>query len=178
MFSTKEEQHFFSQNRAFRYGDGIFETIIFENTVLKNWNLHINRLKKSIEVLKFDAIDIKKVGNQLIAKIPDQSLSYRIRLQIWRAEGGLYTPKTNQTDIFIDIFPFEKSSNMQLLKTDFATSVYLNFSVFSSLKTCNALPYILASIEKKRTQLRRNHYAIISRIFSRMFELKFILDAE
>lgn len=143
----------FSQNRAFRYGDGIFETIIFENSALKLWDLHLNRLKKGIEILKFEGVDLIEIENQILAKIQDHSKSYRIRLQLWRIDGGLYTPQTNQTQFFIAVSAYSKHTDIQVLDTDFAKSIYLNYSLISSLKTCNALPYVLASIEKKERNL-------------------------
>ncbi|TAF74397.1 MAG: hypothetical protein EAZ53_09135 [Bacteroidetes bacterium] len=145
---------FFTQNRAFRYGDGIFETIIFENNSLNLWHYHIERLKKGIEILKFDCQNLlADLESQILNQIPDQSKNYRIRIQLWRTDGGLYTPLSNRTELFIEVTPFVKQTQIEQLETDFAKSISLSFSPLSALKTCNALLYILASIEKKERNL-------------------------
>ncbi|HVZ24825.1 MAG TPA: aminotransferase class IV, partial [Sediminibacterium sp.] len=84
-------------NRSFRYGDGFFETLKLVNGLLPLGDLHFERLFHSLEVMGFEKPahfhrpyleeQIKKV----VTKNGHTRLA-RIRLTIFRGEGGLYDP--------------------------------------------------------------------------------------
>lgn len=144
------------ENRAFRYGDGLFETIIFKNKELQFWNLHLERLKKGCEILHFNANllfenDFLKI--KVLEKIEYISENKKIRINIWRKDGGLYTPKTNEIDFKINIFDFEPQIEIENIEVGISKNVFLNYSAISMLKTTNSLLYVLAGIEKNERKI-------------------------
>ncbi len=48
------------EDRSFRFGDGVFETVIIANGKMFDWELHKRRLQNGLEYFKLD-IDIEKI---------------------------------------------------------------------------------------------------------------------
>jgi branched-chain amino acid aminotransferase/4-amino-4-deoxychorismate lyase len=71
----------------------------------------------------------------------------RIRLQVWRKTGGLYTPTRQEAEFYISAQPLVEIPAVKQ-KVSFYKEIRLHYSSLSSLKTCNALPYIMAGIAK------------------------------
>jgi len=153
---------FTSQNRAFRYGDALFESIRMFDGRLPFLPYHYERLLKGMEVLGYDIpahYEVSFFENQirrLIETTEKNDQNHRIRLSIYRANGGLYTPE-NDTPIFI--IEHKKTTDNQFfinkngLKIGLYNTIKLPLSPLSNLKTSNALPYILAARFCKKNQL-------------------------
>lgn len=154
----KQDEPFLnSENRAFYYGDGLFETMIFQNGKIIFLEDHLERLSRGLLALKinipaslnFNAItlEIKK-----LVKSNNISEKARIKLVVWRKPGGLFTPESNTGDFLItakELKPLVASPRT----LDFCKSVRLSFSPFSQFKTCSSLTYVLAGIELKERGL-------------------------
>lgn len=141
------------QDRAFMYGDGLFETMIVKEGKIRHLGLHLERLSQGMKTLAMEApAEIHE--QKLIAAINTlmgcngYSTEARVKLQVWRKSGGLYTPQSNKVNTLITLTPFTKRSSI-IHTAAIARTVTLHYSAFSALKTCNALPYIMAGIEKK-----------------------------
>src|SRR5688572_27386045 len=86
-------------NRAFRYGDSIFETIRICNNKIMFLRDHITRLKLGMTVLRMNlpaelnTENIQEFIGQLV-KHNSHAPHVRIRLTVFRNEGGFYTPDT------------------------------------------------------------------------------------
>lgn len=139
---------FSSNNRGFSYGDGLFETIRMADDSIPFLLIHYNRLIKGMNylgivvpetfTLEFVKQEIQKIatGNQ------------RIRFTLTRKAGGKYFPNNNQFDYLIESEVLtsnrfnlnSKGKRLTIFKDE-----YLSCTPLSNLKTCNALPYILAS---------------------------------
>lgn len=148
---------FLPDDRAFRYGDGLFETIIVQNAKPRLWQYHWERLNKGMHLLGMKP-DKKFQESALLNQIPSllaaQGISgnARLRLHVWRKEGGLYSP----TDAAVNfLFRAEElgPTPTETIKAAFAESICLYPTPWSAFKTHNALPYILASQERQRRQL-------------------------
>jgi 4-amino-4-deoxychorismate lyase len=145
-----------SENRSFKYGDGLFETMIFKNGKVQYVEDHFERLFSGMKLLKMNInslVSKTEIISQIHAKLALLSLSEaRIRLTVWRQNGGLYTPKNSDVNYFIEINSLPNyffAKNLTQISSSYAESITLNHSAISHLKTNNSLPYILASIEKK-----------------------------
>lgn len=141
-------------NRAFCYGDGLFETMVVGRGSSSLLSYHFKRLKKGTHVLQ---MKLPFSENELEEFIWKLSLNYhgsllRMRLQLWRKAGGLYAPKEQETEFLLTAAPFTIPL-WEKRKVAFAKKIHLQYSAWSSLKTMNALPYVLAGIEKKERQL-------------------------
>ena len=141
-------------NRAFCYADGIFETIIVRRGTCNLLPYHFNRLSEGLKVLQielpFTLQQLESMVWQLSAQ--QKALTLRMRLQVWRKEGGLYTPSQTTAHYLLTSTLLEKPSQ-EKLQVAFAKKVQLSYSPYSSLKSMNALPYVLAGLEKKERQL-------------------------
>ena len=74
--------------RGFRFGDGVFETMRVSSGKVYQLKLHLNRIKKGLELLKikFDACDLENICDELIKK-NDINDGF-CRISISRGVGG------------------------------------------------------------------------------------------
>ncbi|MFK7946072.1 MAG: aminotransferase class IV [Saprospiraceae bacterium] len=154
-------------NRGFRYGDGIFETIRMFDGKLPFLENHINRLQKGIDFLDLDLsiarhgidfwrFEIRRIVKYYRQKYPKQAKNYRLRLAIFRNDGGFYTPKTSKASYILELSPLEKSKfewNKKGVKIDIFNNIRLSNDKLSNLKTSNGLPYVLAALHKNKHDL-------------------------
>src|SRR5690242_9301840 len=83
------------ENRSFRYGDGFFETMKMINSNIILEELHMERLFHSLQLMQFDKPDyftpsyiLRQIQDLVIANNHRQLA--RIRLMVFRGDGGLY----------------------------------------------------------------------------------------
>ncbi|MBN4065863.1 aminotransferase class IV [Candidatus Amoebophilus asiaticus] len=152
---------FSCHNRAFRYGDGLFETIRMINGKIKLLKEHYHRLSKGMHLLKMhipDQFSISFFDNLIKELLKKNSLTQnaRIRVTIYRNEGGLYVPFDNAISYLIEVEPL-KSEVCQLnekgYKIDIFSEAYKPTYPLSNLKTTNCLIYILAGLYKTENDL-------------------------
>jgi branched-chain amino acid aminotransferase len=144
-------------NRAFKYGDGLFETIRVRNGEILFIEAHFARLSKGLNILRMQnskkPLTIKKfqkILQDFLLKQSDANL--RIRITFFRQGAGLYTPQETAYDYFIESSKLDSASfslNEKGLYLGLCTSVQLSIDQLSNLKTTSALPYVLAALEKK-----------------------------
>ncbi len=149
-------------NRAFRYGDALFETIRYSSRNILYLSDHILRLKLSMPILKMKtpphfSLDyfLNKISDVIYANNM-QDKSVRIRLTVLRSGKGYYYPDTNDVDYLIEVEPIENNfyiSPSSGLVIDLFKDILKPINRLSNLKTANALIYILASINKDSLRL-------------------------
>jgi branched-subunit amino acid aminotransferase/4-amino-4-deoxychorismate lyase len=146
-------------NRAFCYGDAIFETIHGNGTRLQFFESHYQRLEKSMKYLgmeKNSSLEPARLESAII-KLLNKNHFYngvRIRLTVFRDQGGLYTPATNSCSFLVDTTPLDFDQyriNEKGLRTVLFTSLHKPPGSLSNLKTANSLLYIMAGLHKKET---------------------------
>ena len=137
-------------NRAFKYGDGIFETVKVLNGSVVFWEDHYFRLMSSMRMLRMKipmSFTLEFLEAEILKTIKPQeaSTSFRVRLSVYRQDGGLYTPTTNNIDYLIEVSPLkiqEKGSYTIDLFKDF----YNYSGLLSTVKTNNRMLNTLASV--------------------------------
>ena len=145
-------------NRSFRYGDGCFETLKYANDKLLLANYHFERLFDSLQLLKFDCPSfftaeylIQQI-RQLVVKNQNQKLA-RVRLTIFRGNGGLYDPENMAPNWLIQCWPLNDSSNA-LNNNGLVTGIYKGgfkaADAFANLKSNNYLLYSQAALYAKQ----------------------------
>ena len=144
-------------NRAFRYGDGLFESIRIINGTLPLFHLHYPRLMHACEMLRLQ-LDKKFTASYIesqilkIPKVKQLDNNARARLSIFRTAGGYYLPKSSVAEFVIEIRPLTETG-FELNSTGFKIDLYADVekpvSKLSSFKTCNALIYVLASLHRQ-----------------------------
>ena len=142
-----------ADNRGFRYGDGIFETMRMVDERIPLWHLHAERLFNGLKQLEFDLTGLftaEMILEEILKLCKKNSTlkSARIRLSIFRRDGGLYdvadetpnfiiqswaigqlAPSINENGLVIDIYPKARKSCDPL----------------ANLKSNSFLPYSMAA---------------------------------
>lgn len=150
-----------ANNRAFRYGDALFETIRMVGGKALFLDIHLIRLKAGMQLLQMIAPAewTTRFWEQAILELGKKNKvvkDARIRLTVFRNEGGLYTPHTNQVSFLLELTPLDTDGyelNAKGLMIDCFLEMPKHKGPLASIKSANALPYILAGIYAKKNQL-------------------------
>ncbi len=164
----KEEFSLGINNRAFLYGDALFETFIASGTRVVSFKQHLNRLKNSMEVLKMNiptdfrtsmfGDKISELESNIIDLINKNRLfkGIRIRMTVFRKPGGLYTPLTNDVDYLIETTELDHDTyqyNKKGLIVDTFPDINKPVNKLSGIKSTNALLFSMAGIYRTGRKL-------------------------
>ena len=145
------------ENRAFRYGDGFFESIRMFDNKIPFIQSHIKRIKNSMQILQMDSkkkFSAAYFEKQLKITAQKNKLSNaRFRLSFFRNDGGFYTPETNEVSFLIEAFPLTENKftvNKKGYQLGLFDEIKKTNSPLSSVKSVNALLFVMASIYKKK----------------------------
>ena len=148
-------------NRAFRYGDGLFESMRYLNGKLKYAELHAERLQRGMIALKLEGY--KKMNARfLTAKVEElvkrnnYGQNSRVRLTVYRDSDGLYSPAGNQFGYAIEMRTSDEASYIHQAKgliVDVFDEITKPINVLSNHKTCNSLVYVMAGVYRKENSL-------------------------
>lgn len=141
-----------SGNRAFKYGDGLFETLLIINKKTPLLNYNLQRLKKGMLLLGInfpDAWNIAFFEDIISRLVKELNLENgRCKITVWRDGGGLYKPEINDAALLIEITPIT-SPVLSYVQKDLRLGIYDDYPKMihplSACKTANALPYVLAA---------------------------------
>jgi branched-chain amino acid aminotransferase len=145
------------ENRGFKYGDAIFETVKVNNKKVIFWEEHYFRLMASMRMLRMKIpmqFTLEFLEQEILKTVAvlDAADSFRVRLNISRKDGGLYTPTTNEIDYLIDV-----KENTYQTKESYSVDVFKDFynysGLLSTIKTNNRMINTLASIYAKENDL-------------------------
>jgi branched-chain amino acid aminotransferase len=154
-----QDEHFLNHgNRGLRYGDALFETIRVINGKPFFWEDHYLRLMSSMRILRMEIpmdFTMEFLENQMMKTLEANQLIQkpaRVRFTIFRNNGGLYTPQTNDISFIFEAKELtssfytikEKAYKVELFK-DF----YVNPDMLSALKTNNKIINVVGSIYAK-----------------------------
>ena len=143
-------------NRAYKYGDSVFETIKIINGKLVFWEDHYFRLMASMRMLRMRIpmnFTLEFLEEEILKIVSIKSENnLRVRLCITRKDGGFYTPTTNEIDYLI-----ESSEIKFITKDKYTLDLFKDFYIYSgylsTIKTNNKLINTLASIFAKENEL-------------------------
>ena len=150
-----EKAIFTHNNRAFKYGDALFETVRYVNGTLFFWEDHYFRLMASMRILRMEIpmdFTLEFLEDEIKKTIESNQLEsgvVRVRLTVFRNDGGLYTPATNDVSYMIETnameSPFfiieEKPYEVELFK-----DYYVNKDMLSNLKSTNKVLNVVAGV--------------------------------
>lgn len=144
-------------NRGFLYGDSVFETMKVSKNKVVFAEDHYFRLMASMRMLRMKIpmeFTLEFMEEEILktVKVQDQSENYRVRLSVFRNEGGYYTPEQNTISYLI------KAETLDILdKEEYKIDVFKDFYVYSGLlstvKTNNKILNTSASIFAKENEL-------------------------
>jgi len=162
-FIPETEISFYTENRAFLYGDAIFETLRVNNRTILFFEEHLNRIISGMTVLKYEIPDKftlfkDKLNDEILSLLNRNKIfkSARIRITVFRKSGGLYTPATNAADYVISAEKLNSEYfrlNPEGLRISVFKEIKKPLNIFSPFKTGNSLIYTLAGIYKTENTL-------------------------
>jgi len=148
------EETVLTQNRAFLYGDGIFETVKIINGKILFLEDHYFRLMASTRIVRMLIpmnFTMEYFEEQIIKLVQEQGIaaSARARITVYRNDGGLYLPKSNDVSFLISATPLDNTSyvlNTNEYEVDLYKDFYVSRQLLSSIKTTNKMINITGSI--------------------------------
>lgn len=139
-------------NRSFRYGEGLFETLRCYKGRVPLWLFHRKRLQAGMERLGLQLPAHFSTDNMLeqaiaLAQKNKAEGNARIRLTLWRGDGGLWDEVVGPAHYSIEVWPVPLQP--QLNSNGVVMGVYpdgwKSCDRFSNLKTNNYLLYAMAA---------------------------------
>ena len=149
-----QDSNILTQNRAFLYGDGVFETVkIIDNKILFLED-HYFRLMSSMRVVRMEIpmnFTMEYLEEQILSVVNANSLSAssRARITVYRNDGGYYLPQNNSVSFLIHAVALENvlySFEKQHYEVDLYKDFYITKQLLSSIKSTNKIITITGSI--------------------------------
>jgi branched-chain amino acid aminotransferase len=151
---VSEDANILTQNRAFLYGDAVFETVkIIDNKILFLED-HYFRLMSSMRVVRMEIpmnFTMEYFEEQILYLVKNNALadSARARITIYRNDGGYYLPQNNTISFLIHAIALENtlySIEQKEYEVDLYKDFYVTKQLLSSIKTTNKIINITGSI--------------------------------
>jgi aminodeoxychorismate lyase len=144
-------------NRGLRYGDGLFETMkMLDGNIIQQAD-HFHRLWEGMNILQFEKPGLFTKGHlisaikKLAAKNKHENAA-RIRLNIFRGDGGLYDAVNNTPNYIIETWELPPTTglwNSNGLVAGIYEGVKKSCDTLSNIKHNNYLPYVMAALKAK-----------------------------
>lgn len=142
-----------SQNRSFRYGDGVFETIkVFRNEMILR-DFHFDRLFTSLSLLKITAplfLTAERLSKDILDLCKQNSCGDSARVRV-----AAYREEENKAGVVIEAYSLDKEINV-LNQDGWTIDIYpharKSMDAFANLKSANYLPYVLADLYAKENE--------------------------
>ena len=143
-----------TNNRAFLYGDAVFETLKIVDSKVLFLEDHYFRLMSSMRVIRME-IPMNftmEYFEELILELviaKQMQTSARARITVFRNDGGYYLPKTNTVSFLVNAEPLLDPLYLLDQKeyvVDLYTDFYIPRQLLSSIKTTNKILNVTASI--------------------------------
>lgn len=141
-------------NRAFLYGDGVFETLKIVNNKILFLEDHYFRLMASMRIVRMQIpnnFTLEYIEEQILslAKANDCADSARVRFTVFRNDGGFYLPITRTVSFLIQISPLDKT-HYSFSDANYEVDLYKDFFItkqlLSTIKTTNKIINVTGSI--------------------------------
>lgn len=184
-FLYKEDEPVFKvSNRAFKYGDALFETIRIIDGEPQFIEDHFIRLKKGMKILKMRSgnISFKEIKAQIIKLVEKNHIRKggRVRLTVFRTGEGYYAPENEDKSYVIEATHLgndDYTLNEKGLVIDVYSDIKRNKNILSQIKTTNKIPNVLTGIYKNEMGLDdcivlNDHGRIVEALSSNIFLYK------
>jgi len=143
-----------ASNRGFLYGDAVFETLKVVEGKILFWEDHYFRLMASMRMLRMTIpmnFTLEYLEQEVLQLLETTHLksSARVRITVYREDGGYYTPQTRTIGFLITAEPLPFQS-YQFLSNPYEVELYKDFylpkHLLNTLKTTNKMVSVLAGI--------------------------------
>ena len=145
-------------NRGFAYGDALFETVKVVHGKVLFWEDHYFRLMASMRIIRmeipmeFTLEYLEEEIMKLVKSSNFQDKTLRVKLTVFRNEGGLYTPDNNDVTYIIALKEVDNDFyqiNDENYIVDLYKDHYISPSLLSTLKSNNRLINIIGGVYAK-----------------------------
>lgn len=147
-------ENLLTQNRAFLYGDAVFETLKIVKGKILFLEDHYFRLMASMRILRMEIpmnFTMEYFEEQILAAVRTNGLedSARARITVYRNDGGYYLPTNNTISFLIHTSALENQLYVwedKECEVDLYKDFYISKQLISTLKTTNKIIHVTASI--------------------------------
>lgn len=148
-------------NRAYIYGDGLFESIRVVNGRPINIKNHVFRMKEGMKILRMicpASFTAEFIESEIQTLIEQNGIDKggRVRFSVDRKAGGFFMPHNNDVEYFIEANSLPNNKfllNEAGLKIDQFEEMKKQINLLSSFKTKNGLIYIMAKLRARELGL-------------------------
>lgn len=145
------------RNRAFCFGDALFETMFAYQDKVRFFPEHFQRLCSGLRIFKMNLpnnFDAAYFHQEIIRLMKKNRLykGVRVRLTVFRIEGGFYTPESNEISYIIETNHLDSiyyGVQAKGLRIGLYTDYYKPDFFYNKYKTGNSAFSVLAGIFKK-----------------------------
>ncbi|MFN4123529.1 MAG: aminotransferase class IV [Flavobacteriales bacterium] len=140
---------FDENNRAFRFGDGLFETMLWKDGEIRFFDAHLARLHEGMQVLGLDAYERldeifqKSISN--LIKLSQVDTTARVRLSVYRGSNGAYCPESNKIQWVISVKELPNKPQGTPKSLIIYDEIKKPINKLSGIKSANGLLYVLAA---------------------------------
>ena len=143
-----------NSNRAFLYGDGVFETLKIVNNKILFFEEHYFRLMASMRIVRMQIpsnFTLEFLEEEVLNLVKENGFqnSARVRFTVFRNDGGFYLPKTREVSYLIQVSELE-TKKYQIANLNYEVDLYKDFFIskqlLSTIKTTNKMINITGSI--------------------------------
>ncbi len=143
-----------SHDRAFQYGDGFFETMLWTEGNIPLLENHLERVMRSASAFHFDLPEnelrfIEENADTLIQLNEIESPQVKVKLMIWRRAGqpGGYRTRERHVNWAVTVTASDRPSLKTGIRLDVSKTVRIAVFPWSGAKSMSAQPYVMASFE-------------------------------
>jgi branched-chain amino acid aminotransferase len=181
-FVSDTATHIAKDNRAFRFGDGFFESMRIVNGRALFLENHFARIISTANALKIQlptgfTIDLLRSQVLEVLRRNDIALGGRMRITFYRKSTGFYLPKQDEMTYFIEAEPLADNEfvlNATGRMVDIFTEYKKEINKLSVFKTLNCQLYVQAAIHARdkgldEALIQNNKLSIIESNSSNLF---------
>ncbi len=181
-----ENQLISTNNRGYRYGDALFETIKVISSKILFWEDHYFRLMASMRILRMEipmTFTMEYLEKQVLDTIIANGLEdsgCKVRLLVHREAGGLYRPNTNKIEFMITAERLDYDHYLlhdTAYEVDLFKDFFVSADLLSTLKTNNKILNVVGSIYAEDNDLENclilnNSKNVVEALNGNIFSLK------
>lgn len=174
-----------ADNRAFRYGYGLFETMLVMDGVIQLAEYHCDRLWSGAAALYLQIPKLltrEALLQEVLRTVAKNKLEKccRVRLQLYPGSGGFFDDVSQQAHYLVECFPLEPhvpDLNKIGLTISIAEGLQKSPDALANYKTTNALVYAIAAQQAKANKWNdalvcNTHGNIIESTIANIFWIK------